>query len=265
MVLVGLFKWVPNRKHDGYWGVTSDILSRPAPEPDELLTWGPLSDQVADLFLGSADRPLVIALHGGFWRPQYDRTHLRHLGRALSDHGYSVVLPEYRRTPGDPDATTDDVRVGIHVLPTAVRGYFDGRTVLMGHSAGSHLALWAASACPPTGLVATVALAPIPDLEAADEAHLGRDALRDFLGTPASARADLDPVRLPEPQCPTYLLAGSDDDEVPSFVSDRYVRERPDVRFSMLPGVDHYSFIDPTSGAWQMIVEKLDVVCQVRS
>jgi acetyl esterase/lipase len=245
--------------------VTPEILTRPTPEPDELLTWGPLPEQVADFFHGSARLPLVIFIHGGFWRPRTDRTHARHLADALSEAGYPCVSLEYRRVLGLPDFTMDDLRLAMEVVPGSLARHFDGRTVLMGHSAGSHLALWAASECPPAGLVAAIGLAPIPDLEAADEAHLGRDALRDFLGAPASARPDLDPARLPGPDCQTYLLAGAEDDEVPAHISEGYVRQSPGVEFSVLPGVDHYSFIDPTSEAWHMIVEKLDLVCQVRS
>ncbi len=245
--------------------MTADILSHPAPEPDELLTWGPLPDQVADLFLGSTDKPVLIALHGGFWRPAYDRTHLRHLGRAFSDLGYSVVLPEYRRALGDPDVTTDDVRVGLHVLPTAVHGYFDGRVVLLGHSAGGHLALWASAACPPSGLIGTLALAPIADLQQADVAGLGRGAVRDFLGGPASSRVDLDPTLLGAPATRTIVIMGGQDDVVPTPTSDGYLRAHPDVTVDVLETADHYDLIDPRSPIWPSITATLDDVCRVSS
>lgn len=240
--------------------VSESILSRPASEPDDVLTWGPEPDQVADLQLGSPLEPLIIVMHGGFWRPRTDRTHLRHMSRELAERGYTVVSPEYRRVLGNPDLTMDDVRVGLQVLPTTLHGYYDGRVILMGHSAGSHLALWAAAVCPPQGLIATIGLAPIPDLQAADTRHIGRGAVRDFLGVAARERPDLDPAQLPSPEHKVILLAGQVDDEAMPELCDGYVRAHPNVDFHVLPSTGHYEFIDPGSQAWATILETLTLV-----
>lgn len=237
--------------------MSESILSLPAAQPDEVVRWGPEPDQVADLRLGSPDQPLVIVIHGGFWRPRTDRTHTRHMTLALAERGYTVVSAEYRRVLGSPDLTMDDIRVALHVLPTSLHGYFNGRVILMGHSAGAHLALWAAAESPPPGLLGTIAMAPISDLVAADAAHLGNDALRDFLGVPALDRPDLDPARQDHPAQRTVLLAGGQDDEVPAAISDGYVRAHPAVEFEVISAAGHYSFIDPTSAAWPMIIETL--------
>ena len=242
--------------------MSESILSRPASEPDDVLTWGPQNDQVADLRLGSVTQPLIIVIHGGFWRPRTDRTHLRSMTQALADCGYTVISPEYRRVSGDPDITMDDIRVGLQVLPTAVHGYFDGRVILMGHSAGSHLALWAAATCPPPGLIATIALAPIADLQAANTANLGGGALRDFIGESVEERFDLDPARLPSPLHPTILFSGALDDEVPPAMSDDYLRAHPGVDSRVLESVGHYEFIDPNSAVWPTIVATLRAVSQ---
>jgi acetyl esterase/lipase len=238
--------------------MSREILSRPAPEPDDQLTWGPLPDQVADLFLGSPESPLVIAIHGGFWRPAFDRTHLRHVGRALADLGYSTVLPEYRRIPGQPDVMTDDVRVALHVLGTTVHGYFNGRAVLLGHSAGGHLALWASAVCPPYGFAGTCALAPVADLRAADEANLGSGAVRDFLGTAATERPDLDPAELSAPQGRITLILGGRDDVVPAHVSSSYAHVHPAVDVQVVEEADHFDLIDPTSSSWHVITQALE-------
>ena len=242
--------------------VSESILSRPASEPDDVLTWGPQNDQVADLRLGSANQPLIIVIHGGFWRPLTDRTHLRPMTQALADCGYTVISPEYRRVSGNPDITMDDIRVGLQVLPTAVHGYFDGRAILMGHSAGGHLALWAAGVCPPQGLIATIALAPIADLQAAQTADLGGGALLDFVGGPVEDRSDLDPARLPSPAQPTILLSGALDDQVPPAISDGYLRAHRGVDSRVLESVGHYEFIDPNSAVWPTIVATLRAVSQ---
>lgn len=73
-------------------------------------------------------------IHGGYWRPEYDRVHLRPFAAALSALGYQVISLEYRRIPGNPDAMVADIDLAIKNLPT-------DDFVLIGHSAGGHLAL----------------------------------------------------------------------------------------------------------------------------
>ena len=59
------------------------VLSRAAREPDEELRYGDHADQVIDYWHAKEYRPLVVFVHGGFWRPEYDRMHARPLGEAL--------------------------------------------------------------------------------------------------------------------------------------------------------------------------------------
>ena len=64
--------------------------------PDRTLTYGPHPDQVVDVYAGgSAGR--VTLIHGGFWKPAYDRAHLAPMAIALADNGFEVALVEYRR------------------------------------------------------------------------------------------------------------------------------------------------------------------------
>ena len=63
-----------------------------------------LTTQVADALMEILEaRGVVVVIHGGFWRPAYDRAHLRPLATALREEGRTVVSVEYRRVPGDPD------------------------------------------------------------------------------------------------------------------------------------------------------------------
>jgi acetyl esterase/lipase len=74
------------------------VLDRPAPPPDLAVPYGPLAEHVVDLRLpGRRPAPLIVLIHGGFWRPAYDRTHLGPMGHALAAAGYVVAVPEYRR------------------------------------------------------------------------------------------------------------------------------------------------------------------------
>jgi len=233
------------------------VLTRPAPEPDVVVSWGPGEQDIAEVQLGGDDRPLVLLIHGGFWRPSYDVRHLRAMSHALAAEGCTTAALEYRRVPGDPDATLADVRVALRVLPVELRGRHDGRVVVMGHSAGGHLALWAASAAPAAGLVATVALAPVADLVAADAAGLGGGAVRDFLGAEPLSRGDVDPARVVSAVTPVTLVHGVDDDVVPLGQSEAYVAAHPQAQLRALPGVGHFALIDPRSSAWPDVVATL--------
>src|SRR2546430_5817552 len=76
-----------------------EVLSRPAPAPDATVAYGSGPEQVADVRLPpTVDGPLVVFLHGGFWRAAWDRTHTGPLAADLAARGYPVACPEYPRT-----------------------------------------------------------------------------------------------------------------------------------------------------------------------
>ena len=222
-----------------------------------MVAFGPGADDVADVQLGGDDQPLLIVVHGGFWRPAYDRTHLRAMLHALAAVGFTAAAPEYRRIPGDPDAALEDVRVALRVLPVELRGRHDGRVIVLGHSAGGHLALWAAAVAPAAGLVATVALAPVADLAGADRERLGSGAVQAFLGVPASSRPELDPVRMMASALPVTLVHGTADTVVPLSQSEAYVAAHAATGLRSLPGAGHFALIDPDSAAWPDVVEAI--------
>lgn len=238
--------------------MSSAILTQPGPEPDRELRYGADPDHVADVWLpATSGRPLVVLIHGGFWRPRYDRRHTRVMSAALRDAGWPVVALEYRRAPGNPDDTTADLQAA---LPEISRELPSAGTVLIGHSAGGHLALWTAVTCPPPGLLGTVALAPVANLAAAYDADLGSGAVGDFLGGPAAARPDLDPMLLPGPAGPVVLVHGDQDDNVPLSQSVSYVGAHPDAKLVALANIAHFELIDPASTAWPTVLAELEKV-----
>lgn len=235
------------------------VLSRPASDPDAVLAYGPDREQVADVRFAPDDgsgRPLVVVLHGGFWRPQFDRVHLRPMTEALAAAGWTTITPEYRRVPGRPDLTVGDV----HTAVRAVAGWRDlaGRpVVLAGHSAGGHLALQTAAALGSPHVPAGVlALAAVADLRLAQELRLDGDAVPAWLGEDAAARPDLDPVRLPAPGAAVRLLHGTRDAIVPVQVSESYVRHHPEAVLGRLE-CGHFALIDPRSTAWPAVLDAL--------
>jgi acetyl esterase/lipase len=229
---------------------------------------------------GLRPAPLVLFLHGGFWRAAYDRTHTGPLATALASAGFVVCVPEFRRTGqrgGGWPGTFDDVATAVDTLPALVREaagahlISDGPVLLAGHSAGGHLALWAASRhrlprdanwYVPEGQVrAVVALAAVSDMVACHALRLGQGAADALLDGGPGQHPDryrlADPIQLLPVGCPVRLVHGSADDRVPYGMSLDYIaRARAvgdDAGLDELPGSGHFEVIDPLSAWWPRV------------
>jgi dipeptidyl aminopeptidase/acylaminoacyl peptidase len=208
--------------------------------------------------------PLVVALHGGFWRAAYDRRHQRPFAAALAARGFAVALPEFRRVGGGGEWPTigQDVEAALHAIATSLAarsesGVDTGRTSLVGHSAGGHLALWAGLRAGPARVRAVVALAPVSDLAEAARLDLSHGAVADLMGGGPGDRpgayADADPLRhLPSP-VPVTVIQGTDDEDVPADLN-RPLAHRPGVDYRELARVDHLALIDPLTATWRKVV-----------
>ncbi len=235
-----------------------DILTRKAGPPDATLAYGNAPDQVGDVRVGrrAMQLPLVVLVHGGFWKPQYDRTHVETMSNALAVAGWTVLTLEYRRIPGNPDATLQDISRAIQILSARVDRH-NGKRLLIGHSAGGHLVLWAAAQPSISGLQGVLALAPAADLRLSDHLGLGDGAVRRFLGTAPEQRPDADPMRLAAPLVPVTIIQGGADDTVPPEVAESYCAAFPGTRLVELPHTGHFALIDPRSSVWPTVVEEL--------
>jgi acetyl esterase/lipase len=244
-----------------------EVLDRPAALPDAVLRYGPHDDGLIDVRLPdtSLPAPLVVVLHGGFWRQRWNRTHVRPMADALAADGCVVAAPEYRRAGAAAgwQATFDDVRTAVARLPQLLGGLgvrFTS-TTLTGHSAGGHLALWLATEGVPVDRV--VGLAPVADLRYAAANRLGGDAVVGLLGgTPDQVpeRYDAaDPaVRFQDrPSCPVLVVHGADDEQVPVASSRGLVVRHPWIDYRELTGVEHFGLIDPLSAAWPAVRDAL--------
>jgi acetyl esterase/lipase len=259
---------------------STDVLSRSARSPDFTLTYGPLPGHVADLWLPPGDGtphasqwPLIVFLHGGFWRSAFDRKHVGPLAEALAAGGFAVCCPEYRRVGQDGGGwpgTFDDIRSAVAVLPEAVTDATDrnvdvARVVLAGHSAGGHLALWAASrlaALPKPAAGAVVSLAGVCDLADCYRRRLSNNAAGGLMGGGPDEFPDRYAVADPSLALPfgvrLGLVHGTSDDRVP-WEQSRDFAERArvtgdQVSCVLLPAVGHFELIDPLSAAWPAVV-----------
>jgi len=229
------------------------VFDLPFVKPDKTISFGKSEDQVIDLYLPQDQKkPLIVLIHGGYWRPEYDRKHLAPLANALSKSGWPVALIEYRRIIGNPDAMLSDV---ISAIEEVSKSY--PNLILVGHSAGGHLALVASHKFHASPIIA---LAPLTNLLVAEELDLDEGAVSDFLGAPASLRSDLDPMRLSAPIAPTTIIHGTLDIRVPITFSRDYVVQKagPNMHFLEFEDLGHFELIDPRSEIFTEISRVLD-------
>lgn len=265
------------------------VLTRPAAGPDLVLRWADHDDGLADVWLppvpltAPAPAPLLYAIHGGFWRQPHGRRELRPFAHALSTRGWVVVVPEYARSGGRHLAAgleapwpllVEDLRAVRARVPELLEQVAPGRVdasrpVVVGHSAGGHLALWwaldSAADAPQRVARHVLSLAPVADVGRADAEGLGEGAVDALLGG-SPGRAD----RLAEadtaarlragervPGCGLALLHGTEDLQVPVAHSADLAADVPTLQAKILPGVEHFALIDPLSTVWAIVLAAL--------
>lgn len=236
--------------------------------------YGAGRSEFAELWLpeaGGGPFPVAVLVHGGFWKADYSRKLMHPLAEDLAGRGWAVWNLEYRRlgrqSGGGWPETFDDVAAGIDHLAAVVGAPVDlDRVVAIGHSAGGHLALWAATREDPrVPVTAAVSQAGVADLELAWQLRLSRGVVRRLLGgtpdeVPERYAAASPAERLPL-GVPTLLVHGGRDDIVPPVVSERYLERAvaagDEVELVLEPGEDHFGHLDPANPLWRAVLEWL--------
>ncbi|WNF27908.1 alpha/beta hydrolase [Streptomyces sp. C11-1] len=279
---------------------SASAFAHPEVAPDRTASYGEHPDQVIDFYAprdGRTAAPLVVLLHGGAWRAPYDRAHVSPLADFLARRGFAVASVEYRRGAAAdsgqaPDAdlgadpvagrwpdTFDDVAAALDAVPALAAQELPEadvrRIVVTGHSAGGHLALWAAArhvlpegspwrlpAPPP--LRGVVALAPIADFAKAVELGVCGGAFSQLLGEGRESDdriAHADPAALLPTGIATAIVQGIEDIVVPQAVSEAYVdaaaKSGETVGLTLLGGVGHFPLIDPAADACAIVAEEI--------
>jgi pimeloyl-ACP methyl ester carboxylesterase len=129
------------------------------------------------------------------------------------------------------------------------------RVVAIGHSAGGHLAAWAATReAPRVPLTAVVSQAGVLDLERARELRLSNGVVDRFLGDQPTAVAS--PIERLPLGVPTLLTHGGRDDIVPVEISERFAAVSGATLF-VEPDEEHFGHLDPANPLWQAVIEWL--------
>ena len=224
---------------------------------------------------GRGRAPVVVLIHGGYWRSIYTKVIMNRLARAMASRGWAAWNIEYRRTGplgggGGWPATLADVSAALDYV-TRLAAVDATRVITCGHSAGGCLALWVAarsraetdtSGGPQRVLpLAAVSLAGVVDLERGAELGLGGDAVARFMGGGFDDHPDRYRSTSPAALLPLgvrqVLVHGLSDTVVPPSMSSDYQRSAraagDDALYVPVEGVSHRAIIDPTSAAWPVI------------
>jgi acetyl esterase/lipase len=215
---------------------------------------------------GDADGPMVaVFVHGGFWRARYAADTIAPLAQACATAEphpwvWNIEYPRVGMPGGGWPGTALAVREALGAAVVAAAGR---PVAVIGHSAGGHLALWAAHEHP---VATAVSLAGICDLEEGVLTGIGNGAALELLGAAPDSGlyAAASPIaRLPLGS-PVLLIHGDADEDVPvgqSRLFDKAARAAgDDCELHELPGGGHFEVIDPGGRAWPILGGRLTVL-----
>ena len=262
------------------------LLSRPRVPADQRIAYGSDALQFGELWLprGRGRHPVIVLIHGGCWRADLPGVELmNYMAADLRDRGYAVWNMEYRRvgnSGGGYPGTFRDIAAGLdHLRVLAPQHSLDLRRVAVsGHSAGGHLALWAAGrdrlpaesplyTDDPLPVRGVVSLAGIADLDAyrgtGPDACGGPSTIDGLVGVQQPDGRDVFADTSPPALLPLgdrqVVISGALDWIVPPRFGEDYAaaaaaRGDP-ARSVVLEGAGHFEVIDPTSTVWPRVVD----------
>jgi acetyl esterase/lipase len=224
----------------------------------------------------------MITIHGGSWQVRYGKIVMRGLVRDLTRRGWAVWNIEYRRVGGGGGwpATFEDVALAIDHLATLDDPRLDlERVELLGHSAGGHLALWAAGrenlpagapgaldGSPRVRARRVISQAGVADLADAYR-RWGGEAVRALMGGAPDELPERygagDPIRLLPVQIPVLLVHGVRDETVSVKLSRNYAAAAREAGGQVElveiegPAGGHRAHLDPRGEAWAAVTQRL--------
>jgi acetyl esterase/lipase len=260
-----------------------DLAALPSQAPDRRIIYGTDSSQYGELRIphGSGPHPLVVLIHGGCFKAAFaSAQYFGAMADALKADGIATWNIEYRRLgePGSgwPGTYLDVGRAVDHVRKIAGEYALDlGRVAIVGHSAGGHLAMWAAARRRLTSASELYLVNPLPVRGALDlagpvdmtaniqgyEALCGDPVITSMLGgTPAAAPehyAQASAITLLPLGIPQVLVLGSHEEFVPLPLVDAYVKAAAEagdqVRRILISGAGHFEIASPLSFTWPQV------------
>lgn len=271
---------------DKAWYFTaSDINALHSKPADEQIVYGSEPLQFGRLRLPNSEgpHPVAIVIHGGCWTSKFATIqNTEALADALRDQGMATWNIEYRGTDasgGGWPGTFEDVGSAADFLREIASKYsLDlSRVVVVGHSAGGHLALWLAARHKiqpesalfkenPLVLRGVIALGGIPDLKAFrklgnSDQGCGEDVVGKLLGGAPDLVSEhfmeASPKELLPLGAPQILIYGADDLVVPAELGRAYMqvaqKKGDSVELFVVKGAAHHEYAAPNSVAWPVV------------
>ncbi|MYM96896.1 alpha/beta fold hydrolase [Rugamonas sp. FT81W] len=259
-----------------------EYMALGGPAPTLHVAYGAAPSQFAELFVPAGDGPFPVALivHGGCWCKEYAGiSQMRNIAGDLQQQGVAVWNIEYRRFDeegGGYPGMYLDVATAVDLLRSlAVEWRLDlSRVVLVGHSAGGHLAQWAASRArlprssplfvdDPLPVATVISLGGLADLRN-EEQLIKTSCERDIVqlaGRASAARSDIfsdtSPVELLPSGVRTVLIHGEFDTISPLRAGQDYARRAQaagdQAEVIVLPGGSHFDEVAATSPSWTIV------------
>lgn len=243
--------------------------------------YGPHRSQRTDLYLplGAGPHPVMVTIHGGSWHRRYGKVVMRGLVADLLRRGWAVWNIEYRRLGeaggGWPETFADVAKAIDYLRELDAPMDLDSASVL-GHSAGGHLALWAASrgrlqdgdlgSGPAVEFKRAIGQAAVCDLAGAYVLWHG-GAVKALMGASPEQVPERyaigDPLALLPLDLPVLLVHGTLDETVSVELSRRYEAvsnaQGGAVELVEIAGEAgrHRAHIDPRGEAWAAVVQWL--------
>jgi acetyl esterase/lipase len=261
----------------------AEFQALPIVKADVRLRYGRNTNQFGDLRLppGKGPHAVAVLIHGGCFRADFAKLdELSQMGEALRRDGIATWNIEYRRL-GQPGGgwpgTYQDVGRAIDHLRVLARRYPLDLTnvVIIGHSAGGHLAHWSGSrskipvgnplsARSPIKPLGIINLAGLPDLRqnvAHYEAECQRPVVQEMLGGDPSERYENARLATPTERLPLgvqqTLILGEFENFVPRAIAEAYVNEArlagDQATLVVIPGAGHFEIAASTSQAWPQV------------
>ncbi|MFW0793764.1 alpha/beta hydrolase [Gordonia sp. CPCC 205515] len=233
-----------------------------------------------DLYLpgaaGKEATPVVVLIHGGAWQSQIGADSFVTFARHLAERGLAVFNVEYRRvgSGGGWPTTFTDVASALDTIPEVAKGLPQldiKESVVVGHSAGGQLAVWAGTrhrldhhelgSAPEFTPEHVISLAGPLDMRRA--VALGDSRIVRVLGgTPTQypqRYAAVDPIQNLDPSIGVIAVNGGADTTVPPVLAEKYVdadnAAGGRARAIIMPGQTHSSIVNPHTRAFDQIVE----------
>ena len=230
----------------------SEVLDLNVEADRVLLPYGAQNQQTLVHFpVGATNADSVLVIHGGCWSNAYGVDHSLPMAVALSDMGLDVWAAEYRRVGDDGGGwpgSLEDIKSAIRYVTQNTRESI----VLVGHSAGGHLALKAAED-PNLSISGVVALAPIADLVSyGAETGSCQSMVPKFMGDDSYDPSDayrVASVRIEDVIVPVIVVIGDADPIVDLTQVESFSSEQ----LRTIPEAGHFDLIHPKTTAFEVV------------